>query len=325
MANVRYTGLGTVPAAGAVAQVGMGQIPQGELLELLIAQAQAAANQGGGTRYAPTPTRTSSQTTGLPLQNPYGMTAQDSLPSWRTGEGYTAMKTYKKQGNRYKRVNSNPTVSSPSAYSMEGQIGYNIPKGGQALAQTEGKAVIPGELSRETGIYYDPVRGTYTNVGSRLKPITDPTLKKRYETAKYISRYGQMPPVPPQIIDLPGGRAGVVHGGKFTELSPPPKPSTKTPYEQDKGKMIDDTISFYKSQSQHMRDAEGFIRPQYAEDYKQLAKKQRQDMVRIRKGQLPSWLNDELPDPSLYKDTTIENKSSGTQYRSDGTKWKIVK
>jgi len=67
-------------------------------------------------------------------------------------------------------------------------------------------------------------------------------------------------------------------------------------YEQDRGKQIDDTRSFYHEMSRHLLDDMGYIKPgpkddpgKYEREYNDIATKMSKDMNRINKGELPIW------------------------------------
>jgi len=72
--------------------------------------------------------------------------------------------------------------------------------------------------------------------------------------------------------------------------------TSRLEYEQDRGKQIDDTRSFYHEMSRHLLDDMGYIKPgpkddpgKYEREYNDIATKMSKDMNRINKGELPIW------------------------------------
>jgi len=87
-------------------------------------------------------------------------------------------------------------------------------------------------------------------------------------------------------------------------------------YLKDKGAIVDDTNTFYRDKAKSLLDPDsGLVRfgpdgdeNKYLDEYNQLFAEKAADMVRIRKGELPSWLQGDVakPEPKPKEFTPVE-------------------
>ena len=117
--------------------------------------------------------------------------------------------------------------------------------------------------------------------------------------------------------------------------APSKEPAKKITYEEDKGKLIDDTEAFYRAEARLMLDPDtGLVRfgpegneNKYVDEYSKLNKRRISDMVKIGKGELPSWLEGkqaetpDKPDPTLHTGKIIKDTITGERFQSNGTEW----
>ena len=107
-------------------------------------------------------------------------------------------------------------------------------------------------------------------------------------------------------------------------------------YLKDKGALVDDTNTFYRDEGKSLMDPEfGGVRigpegdpDKYLKEYIQLFNKRKADMVRIKDGKLPSWLEGEKldtgaekPDPAANSGRIIKDTETGERFQSNGTEW----